>query len=117
MEAAAEQLEVVGGHEEGADGDERQDPEAVSSSATTIPIAARGRDRDDGERDEHPARDRRPQRPAVQLVERVGADAHREGEGEQRRAPRRPQSTLGGEAAADDDVATGARRCTAGGGA
>ena len=63
VEAAAEQLEVVGRDEERADRDQRQDPEAEADRDDDPDRAGRG-DRDDRERDEHARRDRRLQRPA-----------------------------------------------------
>ena len=102
MEPAAEQLEVVGGHERGADRDEREDPERLRDRDRDPDRRAR-RDRDDRQRDEHPGRDARPQRPSVELVERVRADAHREREREHGE-PERPPGDDGREAAADDDV-------------
>ena len=79
METPAEELEVVRDDEEAAHRDERQQPEIAPNGNED---AERGgaADRTDGEGDEHPRRDPRPQRTPGQLVQRVRADAHREEE-------------------------------------
>ena len=84
VEAAAEELEVVGGGDEAAEEDQRQqgggDEEDPGDADRQRPAEAA-----DGESDQAAVGEPGPQRPAVELVERVGADADREEEGGDRR--------------------------------
>ena len=88
--------------------DERGDPR-VDRERSDDADRDGARDRDDGERDEQRARDPRPERPAVQLVERVRADTDREEEGGQRGEEPVPGEGRG-ERGADGDVAQVPRR-------
>src|SRR5205085_4779194 len=79
VEQPAEELQVVGGGDEGAEGDEGQQPEVVRdrdrNSDRTRPGKRAGR-----ERAEDNGRNPRLQRASIQLVERMRADAEAEEE-------------------------------------
>ena len=92
-------------------GDERASHSVVRERRVD-PERDRSRDRDGAQGDEHPVRDPRPQRAAVQLVERVRSDP----DGEEERGQRDeepPDVSSGASAGADRDVARGATACTA----
>ena len=80
VEAAPGELEVVGEDEKDPDGNENEEPGAEAGGADEADRAG-GSDRGYGEPDKDPVRDLRSQRSATELVERMGADADREGEG------------------------------------
>src|SRR5207248_8387554 len=103
VKAAAEELEVLSARDEGAEGNERQQPE-VEGDGDRNPDRGGACERAGGEDDEDRRRDPRPERTAVQLVESVRADAEAEEEGRHRQ--REPCSLdVRGEGRADDDVA------------
>ena len=89
MEAAVEELEVVGEDEEEADRDEQGDPGLEGDRARDADRARRA-DRDRGQRDEHGARNPGSERAPAQLVERVRADPDREPESDHRGAEASP---------------------------
>ncbi len=74
MEPAAEQLEVVRAGDKGPEGNESQQPQIVRDG-DGYPDCGRSRKRAGGEPDQDAGRDPCLQRPAVQLVEGVRADA------------------------------------------
>ncbi len=102
VKATAEELEVVGEHEKGADGHEEGDP-GLERDRAGDPDGARSGDRDGCEPHEHRARDARAQRPPPKLVQGVGADPDREPESGDRGA-KPPPGHDRGEAAADHHV-------------
>ncbi len=79
VEPALEQLEVVGGDEEGADRDERRDRPRDRHHAEH-PERDRTGQRQRGDRDQRAIGEMSPERSAVQLVERVGAETDTEEE-------------------------------------
>ena len=103
MEPAAEELEVVRHGNEAAEGDERQEPE-VMGNGDGDPDRTCRTERARRERDQHPGRDPRVQRAAVQLVERMRADPEPEEEGEDGE-PEPPGRHVRRETGADDDIA------------
>jgi hypothetical protein len=108
VHASAQELEVVRGDESCTERDERHDPEGRLERHSD-PDRARDRDGPDGETDEHGGWDPRPEGPAMELVERVRPDAHREREREHGEAEPPPRDARR-EAAADDDVGEVPRR-------
>ena len=115
VEAAAEELEVVRRHEERADGDERE--QAVAPRRTRRRRRSRARPRATTTASATSVRSRIavPQRPAVQLVERVRRDAHRERERGER--PEHPVEVERGASAAPTATYERCQACTAGGAA
>ena len=79
LSLAAEQLQVVPVHQQATDHHERHQLPAPVEQAHHH----RGRDGEDGGDDEQDAVDAGAERPAVQFVQGVGADAHREEERQQ----------------------------------
>ena len=83
VESAAEELEVVRGHDERTEGDEDEEPEAPADGR---PDADRDRAGKGGDADpnQHVVRDLGPERPAVPLVQHVSRDAEGQHEGDHR---------------------------------
>ena len=73
VQATAEKLEVVGADDDDPGDDEDADP-GVAGDGADDPDRGGSADGDGRKRSQAPVGDRRPQRPAVQLVECVGAD-------------------------------------------
>ena len=113
VEPPAEELQVVGDDDEAARDHERHEGRGDDDAAGD-PDPDRSRQRADRERDQRPIGELGAQWASVELVERVGADPHRQEEGGERhrrsgrcgsRSPPRRQRRRW----------TGARPCTAGG--
>src|SRR5205823_1938634 len=102
VEAAAEELEVVRDDEEASARDENEQPE-VACDRDADADRDRTADRGHRERDERPVADARPERPALELVERMRADPEREEERGEREAEDR-EVEMRREAGADGDV-------------
>ncbi len=103
MESSSEELEVVRDHDEDAPGDERTDPWIDRDRADDTDGGRTG-NRRSGESRKQRARDLRPQRSPVQLVEGMCSDADREEERDECRA-KAGDGELGSERRADDDIA------------
>jgi len=103
VEPAGEQLEVVRDHDEAAERDEGKEPRRPGDCGDDADCDC-GCDRRDSERPEDGAWDLRRQRPALEFVERMGADAEREKKRDQRRAEA-AWEPYRCERCADDDVA------------
>ena len=102
VERAAEQLQVVGHHEERAGDDEDAEPGRDLDHAVDAERDG-AREPRDGHGDEHGARDSRAERTPVQLVERVRREPHRQEE-RQQGLPQPSQLHVGGERGTDHDV-------------
>src|SRR5919201_734002 len=85
VQAAAEELEVVGDDESGSGRNEDEKPE-IALHGDDDSDRCGGGDRRRREGDQRPGWDQRLQRAPAQLIERVRADTHREEEREQRPA-------------------------------
>src|SRR6476646_1562114 len=82
VQAAAEELEVVRDRDERSNSDEGEQPEVRAQRYGDADPCCGGK-RGDGEHDECPCRDPGRERSAVELVERMRADAHAEEEREE----------------------------------
>ena len=102
MEAAAEELEVVGDGDERSGCDEDEQPEARVDRRADADSRRRG-ERRGRERHEHIRADPCLQRSPAQLVERVRRDAHPEEERQQRQ-PEDARPPTRGDRCADGDV-------------
>ena len=102
MEETAEQLEVVGDHDERPEGHERNERRRPRDRRVDAECDGSG-NRYSRKRDQRSVRDSRLQRPSHPFVERVRADAHREAEGEHRRCGARPRE-MRRKCSADRDV-------------
>ena len=94
VERSAEQLEVVRDHEGDAGEHERQQGDADRAHAPEADGGGAG-ERDGPRHREHRSGEAGVERPAVQLVQAVGGDAHREQEGGQRPGQARAVYALG----------------------
>ena len=111
MQATSEKLEVVGADDDDPGDDEGGDP-GVAGDGPDDPDRGGSADGDGRQRGQAPVGDRRSQRSAVQLVERVSADPDGQEERCERRAEDRERETRG-ERRRRSRRRTGARPCRA----
>ena len=84
MEAASEELQVVGAEDEGAKSGKDSDPRAPGDGRVDADRNGSG-NREDGEQGERPGPELGAERPAMELVQRMRSDSNCEEERRERR--------------------------------